>query len=128
MTVTPQDKNVYLLGEITSEQLKSGATVKVGDVQLDLSKANSNYGLESWQTDYVNIKVTVKDGDTVITDKLSDLTAQSRQALQSQARRSSLPARSWYQPALPPRESYPQNPRGSQAQPRRRSRSAHPRR
>lgn len=73
VTVTPQDKNVYLLGEITSEQLKSGATVKVGDVQLDLSKANSNYGLESWQTDYVNIKVTVKDGDTVITDKLSDL-------------------------------------------------------
>ena len=73
VTVTPQNKNVYLLGEITSEQLKSGATVKVGDVQLDLSKANSNYGLESWQTDYVNIKVTVKDGDTVITDKLSDL-------------------------------------------------------
>lgn len=71
VSVAPKDKNVYLLGEITSEQLKSDAVVKVGDVELKLNE--SNYGLESWQTDYVNIKVTVKDGDTVITDKLSDL-------------------------------------------------------
>ena len=74
VTVTPQDKNVYLLGEITSEQLKSGATVKVGDVQLDLSKANSNYGLESWQTQYVEIEVNVTDADENPISNLKNLT------------------------------------------------------
>ena len=64
VTVTAADKNVYLLGGVTAEQLKSGATVKVGDVTLDLSKADQNYGLESWQTEYVNITATVKDKAT----------------------------------------------------------------
>lgn len=75
VTVDAKDKNVYLLGEITSEQLKSGATVKVGDVQLDLSQANSNYRLEDWQTAYVDIAVTVKDkaGNTIPADGLKAL-------------------------------------------------------
>ena len=78
VTVTAQDKNVYLLGDITAEQLKTGAMVSVGDVALDLSKANQNYGLADWQTKYVDINVVVKDaaGDVVATDgKLSGLTA-----------------------------------------------------
>ena len=72
VTVTAQDKNVYLLGEVTADQLKSGATVKVGDVVLDLTK--DNYGLEDWQTEYVDItvKITEKDGKDV-TDKIGDL-------------------------------------------------------
>ena len=73
VTVTATDKNVYLKGEVTAEQLKSGATVKVGDVELKLNE--SNYGLEAWQTEYVDITVTVKDKDgNVISDKLTDLT------------------------------------------------------
>lgn len=40
VTVTAKDKNVYLKGEVTAEQLKNGATVKVGGVALDLSKAS----------------------------------------------------------------------------------------
>lgn len=74
ISITPSDKNVYLLGSLTGKQLKEGSTVKCGDVILDLTKDNYNYGLESWQTDYVNITTTVKDlNGTPVTDKISDL-------------------------------------------------------
>ena len=72
VTVTAKDKNVYLKGEVTADQLKDGAEISVGNVTLDLTK--ENYGLESWQTEYVDITVTVKDKDNnVISDKLEDL-------------------------------------------------------
>lgn len=71
--VTATDKNVYLKGEVTADQLKDGAKISVDDVKLDLSK--DNYGLDPWQTEYVNITVTVKDEDgNVISDKLDNLT------------------------------------------------------
>lgn len=72
ITVTAQDKNIYLLGDVTADKLKNGATVMVGNVSLDLSK--TDYGLEEWQYKFVNITVTVmnKDGNAV-TD-LSNLT------------------------------------------------------
>lgn len=73
VTVTAEDKNVYLKGEVTADQLKDGAEISVGDVKLDLTK--ENYGLEDWQTEYVDITVTVKDKDgNVISDKLDNLT------------------------------------------------------
>ena len=73
VTVDAKDKNVYLKGSVTTDQLKSDATVKVGDVSLDLTK--DNYGLADWQTEYVNITVTVKDKDgNPISDKLDNLT------------------------------------------------------
>lgn len=73
--VTAQDKNVYLKGEVNADQLKNGATVEVGKVNLDLSKADQNYGLDPWQTEYVNITVTVKDeAGKPISDKLDNLT------------------------------------------------------
>lgn len=79
VTVTAGDKNVYLLGGVTTDQLKNGATVKVGEVELDLSKANDTekpYGLEKWQTEYVNITVAVKDkdGNPISADDLKALT------------------------------------------------------
>lgn len=78
VTVTAEDKNVYLLGEVTADQLKDGAEISVGDVKLDLSKATDTdkpWGLEPWQTEYVDITVTVKDKDgNVISDKLENLT------------------------------------------------------
>lgn len=75
VTVKANDKNVYLLGEVNADQLKNGATVEVGKVNLDLSKADQNYGLEAWQTKYVNITVEVKDNaGNVISDKLDNLT------------------------------------------------------
>ena len=75
VTVTATDKNVYLKGEVTADQLKDGATVKVGDVALSLAPDALNYGLEAWQTEYVEITVTVKDKDgNPISDKLDNLT------------------------------------------------------
>lgn len=72
ITVTAADKNVYLLGSLTAEQLKSGATVSVGGVSLNL--AAENYGLESWQTDYVNISVNVTEAPEKPVTTLSNLT------------------------------------------------------
>lgn len=78
VTVTATDKNVYLKGEVTGDQLKDGSEISVGDVKLDLSKATDTdkpYGLDPWQTEYVDITVTVKDKDgNVISDKLENLT------------------------------------------------------
>lgn len=72
ITVTPEDKNVYLLSDLTAEQIKSGATVKVGNVDLNL--AAENYGLASWQNAYVDITVTYQDkGGNTVTN-LNDLT------------------------------------------------------
>lgn len=74
--VTATDKNVYLLGGVTLDDLKKGTTVTVGDdIKLNLSQANNAdkpYGLEPWQTAYVNIIVEYKDGDKVLTE-LTDL-------------------------------------------------------
>ncbi|MGM9590406.1 MAG: hypothetical protein ACI3V0_09590, partial [Faecousia sp.] len=72
ITVTPEDKNVYLLGDLTADQIKSGATVTVGDVNLNL--AADNYGLEPWQYEYVDITVTYKDKDGNTLTNLNDLT------------------------------------------------------
>ena len=66
VTVTAKDKNVYLLGNLTADQIKSGATVRCGGVTLDLSKANEDkpYGLEPWQTAYVVIdELKIVDGE-----------------------------------------------------------------
>lgn len=57
--VTAEDKNVYLLGGVTTDQLKTGAAVKCGDVELMLGE--DNYGLQAWQYDYVKLNTEVKD-------------------------------------------------------------------
>lgn len=64
VTVTAQDKNVYLLDNVTADALKYGAVVKVGNVTLDLTKANDPdkpYGLDEWQMEHVDITVTIQD-------------------------------------------------------------------
>ena len=70
VSVTANDKNVYLLQGLTKNDL---FTVKVGAVTLDLTK--DNYGLAAWQTEYVNIDVEIKDkAGNMVTDltKLTD--------------------------------------------------------
>lgn len=64
VTVAATDKNVYLLGSLTAEQLTS---VKVGDVTLNLDSDAKNFGLADWQTEYVKIEVTITDekGNTI---------------------------------------------------------------
>lgn len=75
VTVTAEDKNVYLLGGVNADDLKNGATVEVGGIDLDLNEPN--YGLQDWQTAFVDITVTVKDkdGNAIPPDGLKDLTA-----------------------------------------------------
>ncbi len=70
VTVNAADKNVYLLSDLTAAQLKSDAEVKCGDVPLSLAPDATNYGLEAWQTAYVDITVKLygADGTTEITD------------------------------------------------------------
>lgn len=71
VAVTAQDKNVYLTGDLTAEQLRSGATVNVGDVALNLGA--ENYGLEAWQTEYVDIMVQYLDEAGNVVTNLNDL-------------------------------------------------------
>lgn len=75
VTVAAEDKNVYLLGGETAKQLKTGAVVEVGGVELNLNA--ENYGLEDWQTAFVDITVTVKkaDGTEISAADLQNLTA-----------------------------------------------------
>lgn len=72
VTVAAQDYNVYLLGGLTASQLQSDSTVQVGSVKLDLTKATDPdhpYGLEPWQTAYVDITVSLTGPDgTPVTD------------------------------------------------------------
>ena len=71
--VTPEGKNVYLLNGVTLDELKTGATVTVGKVPLDLSK--ENYGLEAWQNQYVDITVAITDKNgNPVPAELADLT------------------------------------------------------
>ena len=68
-TVTPEDKNVYLMGDLTAEQIKEGAVVNAGNVTINLDPTVVNYGLEPWQNEYVDITVTYKDkGGNTVTD------------------------------------------------------------
>lgn len=71
VAITATDKNVYLLGDLTAKQIKSGATVKCGNVSLNLTE--DNYGLENWQTEYVDITVEIKDKDGNTVTDLNDL-------------------------------------------------------
>lgn len=77
VAVTAPDKNVYLLGGVTLDDLKKGTTVTVGGIPLVLSQANNAdkpYGLEPWQTAYVTITAKIKDeNDNEITGDLSSL-------------------------------------------------------
>lgn len=70
--VAPKDKNIYLLGDVTADKLKNGATVMVGNVSLKLGEPN--FGLEAWQNEFVNITVTVMDKDGKVVTDLNNLT------------------------------------------------------
>lgn len=70
LTVTAEDKNVYLLGGVSAEEMKKNATATAGGATLELDNS-SNYGLAEWQNKFVNITVNA----TVSADAASNLTA-----------------------------------------------------
>lgn len=59
ITVTAEDKNVYLLGDVTADQLKENSSAQSGTVVIDLDAAD--FGLEEWQYAYVNIETSLTD-------------------------------------------------------------------
>lgn len=75
VSVTASEKNVYLLNGLTADDLRSGVTIKVGNTALNLSPDAANYGLEDWQTEYVNISVDITDQNGNIITGFTDLTA-----------------------------------------------------
>lgn len=84
VTVAAQDYNVYLLGGLTASQLQSGSTVQVGSVKLDLTKATDPdhpYGLEPWQTAYVDITVSLTGPDGSPVTDLAQLRADTSYAV-----------------------------------------------
>lgn len=92
--VTAAEQNVYLLGSVTLDQIKSGATVTVGadeegqgGVTLNLSMAGDTakpYGLEKWKSEYVDITVTIKDeqGNVIPESGLQNLTEDEKYSIE----------------------------------------------
>lgn len=84
VTVAAQDYNVYLLGGLTASQLQSDSTVQVGSISLDLTKATDSdhpYGLEPWQTAYVDITVPLTGPDGSPVTDLAQLRADTSYAV-----------------------------------------------
>lgn len=71
VTVTAPDKNVYLLQDVTADDLKSLTAAKAGNIKLNL--AEEDWGLQPWQYAFVNITL---DGSelTGFSDLTSDQT------------------------------------------------------
>lgn len=71
VTVTAPDKNVYLLQDVTADDLKSLTAAKAGNINLNL--AEEDWGLQPWQYAFVNITL---DGSelTGFSDLTSDQT------------------------------------------------------
>lgn len=56
ITVKAENKNVYLLGSIDATHMLTNAIATAGGASLDLDA--TNYGLEEWQYEYVDIVVS----------------------------------------------------------------------
>lgn len=78
ITVTAEDKNVYLLGDVTNAQLMQNATVTAGTeenkITINLDPSADNYGLQSWQNEFVKIETSLTgETDAALTDGFTDL-------------------------------------------------------
>ncbi len=61
ITVTAEDKNVYLMGNISAAQMKEGVTAMAGGVNLFNQEEYT--GVNAWKDDFVTITTTVTDKD-----------------------------------------------------------------
>lgn len=77
ITVTAEDKNVYLLGNVTADQLKENSSAQAGTVVIDPDAAN--FGLQKWQYAYVEIDTTLTDENgAALTDGFTALEEDTR--------------------------------------------------
>lgn len=61
LSVKTTDLNVYYGKKVNDLDILKKMDVRVGDVQLDLTK--ENYGLEYWQVQYINVQPTIYTSD-----------------------------------------------------------------
>lgn len=66
VTVNAEDKNVYLLGKVTENDCKTGATAKCNGVNL--LNTSEYIGDNAWKADYVKITTTVTNPTTALTE------------------------------------------------------------
>lgn len=66
VTVTAEDKNVYLLGKVTENDCKTNATAMCNGV--DLLNKSEYTGANAWKADYVNITTTVTPPTGALTE------------------------------------------------------------
>lgn len=66
VTVTAEDKNVYLLGKVTENDCKTGATATCNGVNL--LNEGEYIGENAWKAAYVNITTTVTKPDEALTE------------------------------------------------------------
>lgn len=72
--VHTKEKNVYLFNDLTIDQIRSDATVTIDGITLDLDPSAVNYGLETWQTEFVNVHVQILNASgEVLADGFQDL-------------------------------------------------------
>ncbi len=71
--IAPKDKNLYLMGDLTADEAKKDATVTVGGVEVNLDPSAENYGLQSWQNEFVNFTVSNPNITGVTDDRTYDL-------------------------------------------------------
>lgn len=57
ITVTAEDKHVYLMADLSAEELKGGSSITAGD-SIAIDPSEENFGLESWQNAFVDISVS----------------------------------------------------------------------
>ncbi len=63
ITTPSEAKNVYLLHDVTFDNIHEGITVKIGTVSLDLGPSAVNWGLQPWQNECLDIAVTYSDAN-----------------------------------------------------------------
>lgn len=66
VTVTAEDKNIYLLGKVTENDCKTGASAMCNGV--DLLKESEYIGENAWKAAYVNITTTVTPPTGALTE------------------------------------------------------------
>lgn len=77
ITVEAPDKNVYLLGGLTQDQMKDGATATFGEQnEYTIDPSRENFGLKEWQNKYVNIEFSTNlpEQSGLINDKEFEVT------------------------------------------------------
>lgn len=72
--MSDEEEKVYLRGNLTRAELLYNTETRVGNVELQVDQPENNYGLEPWQTEYVDIAVVILDAEgNEITGDFADL-------------------------------------------------------